>query len=119
MITMFMGLTMSLIYGLASLTLVYFVDGQGEVRSFFINYTTSFKTLISLGLIAGTALIVFRSQSVIPSIIESAFTFEQLAMTNYCFYKRRFISARRSITFAAEFFAVGFIVFTLCQFPLN
>jgi hypothetical protein len=119
MITMFAGLATSLVYGVASFALVYFIDGPAGSKLFFLAYTISFKTLLALGLIVGTALLVFRSQNVIPTIIESAFKQEELDPTHYFFYKSRFISARRSLTFAAEFFAAGFIIFHYSEFRLT
>jgi hypothetical protein len=116
--TVFLGLAISLAYGLLSSALLYFLEGKPEFQLFLAAYTTSFKTLISLGLILGTALVVSQSQNVIPQTIEAAFTDAQLSETNYFFYKRRFISRRRSMTFAAEFIVVGFVIFSYCQFPL-
>jgi hypothetical protein len=117
--TVFLGLAISLAYSLLSSALLYFLEGKSESQLFLAAYNTSFKTLISLGLIIGTALVVFRSQNVIPQTIEAAFTDAQLSKTDYLFYKRRFVSGRRSITFAAEFVVVGFVIFSYCQFPLK
>ena len=117
--TVFLGLIISLAYGLLSATIVYFLDGMSESQRFLAAYNDSFKTLIALGLILGTALVVFRSQNVIPQTIEAAFTNEQLLNTDYLFYKRRFISGKRSMTFAAQFAIAGFIIFYSCQFPLR
>src|SRR5688572_20599698 len=101
--TLFAGLASSLAYGVLGALIVLLWSGQSEAQAFLLAYTTSFKTLVSLGLIVGTALIVFRSQDVIPRTIEAAFTTEQLAATDYEFHRQRFASRRRSATFAAQF----------------
>ncbi len=84
-----------------------------------MTYTTSFKTLFSFGLIFGTAIIVFRSQNVIPETIEAAFDNAHLSKTKYFLYKKRFQSPRRSITFSADFTVVAFVIFSYCEFPLS
>jgi hypothetical protein len=62
---------------------------------------------------------VYRSQHVIPETIEAAFREDQLALGNYLHYKSRFASQRRSLTFAAQFVVVGFVLFSYCQFPMH
>lgn len=117
--TLFFGLTASAVYGLFGMGILFLFRKKTEIPLFLTAYTTSFKTLFAFGLILGTALIVFRSQSVIPHTIESAFTDSQLSKTKYFFYKRRFESVRRSITFAADFIIVAFVIFSYCGFPLD
>jgi hypothetical protein len=117
--TLFFGLGMSVAYGLLGAVVLFKLGGMTEVQAFLTAYTSAFKTLFSFGLILGTALIVFRSQNVIPETIEAAFTNSQLAQTHYALYKTRFQSPRRSITFAAEFTVVAFVVFSYCEFPLH
>jgi hypothetical protein len=120
MILFFLGLGISLVYGLFGLALVSYLDGEGAARLFFVDYSSSFKTIISLGLILGTWLIVFRTQDVISETIEAAFTQDELDATNYFINKERFYSLKRSISFSAEFIVVAFIVFTYCcQFVLS
>src|SRR2546421_51034 len=110
MLLFFSGLFISLVYGLVSSGFLWYLRGKFEAQQFFVAYTGSFKTIISLGLILGTALIVFVSQSVIPKTIEEAFTKAQLWDTDYDYYKRRFESLRISLTFSAEFVVVAFII---------
>lgn len=119
MLRLFFGLAVSLAYGLAGSAFLWYIGGKSEAQLFFAAYTSSFKTIISLGLILGTALIVYRSQNVIPQTIEDAFTKAQLSETDYEYYKRRFASLRISMTFSAEFIVVAFIIFSYCQFPLS
>src|ERR1700680_988269 len=90
--TFFLGLALSAAYGLLASGILFGLGGTSEVQEFLTAYTTSFKTLFSFGLILGTALIVFRSQSVIPQTIEASFTQVQLSQTQYAFYKKRFQS---------------------------
>lgn len=117
--TVFAGLAISLAYGLLSAAFLYFSEGGADWQQFLIAYNNSFKTLLSMGLILGSALVVFLSQGVIPDAIEKAFTEGQLASTDYFIYKNRFTSRRRSMSFAAEFAVAGFIIFYSCQFPLS
>jgi hypothetical protein len=119
MLMLFLGLGLSLTYCIVGSALIFYVDGKSEAQSFFAAYASSFKTIISLGLILGTALIVYRSQNVIPQTIESAFTEAQLADTHYSYYKRRFASPRISVTFSGQMILVAFIIFLCCQFPLS
>jgi hypothetical protein len=120
MILLFLGLGVSLVYGLSGLALVSYLDGKDEAQRFFVAYASSFKTIVSLGLILGTWLIVFRTQDVISETIESAFTPDELDATQYFVNKRKFYSLKRSISFSAEFIVVAFIVFTYCcQFALS
>jgi hypothetical protein len=117
--TLFFGLVASAAYGLVGAGILFLFGEASEVPPFLVAYTTSFKTLFSFGLILGTALVVFRSQLVIPHTIEAAFAEPELSKTKYLFYKKRFESVRRSITFAADFVIVAFIIFSYCEFPLN
>jgi len=117
--TFFLGLGASAVYGLLATGVVFGLGGRSEVQTFLVAYTTSFKTLFSFGLILGTALVVFRSQDVIPETIEAAFTPAQLSRTQYLRYKKRFQSPRRSVSFAAEFIVVAFVIFSYCGFPLS
>ena len=119
MIMLFIGLVVSLIYGLTSAVLLFYLEGATEAQLFFSAYVGSFKTIISLGLILGTAMIVYWSQNVIPQTIETAFTETELSETHYSYYRRRFASPRISITFSAEMIVVAFIIFSYCQFPLS
>jgi len=117
MIMLFIGLAVSLAYGVLGSALLFYLGGKSEAQLFFGAYTNSFKTIISLGLIVGTALIVCRTQNVIPQTIEEAFK-GQLS-DDYYYYKQRFASRRISITFSAEMIVVAFVIFSYCQFPLS
>jgi hypothetical protein len=117
--TLFVGLLISLAYGGLGLLVVYCLEGWPDAARFLAAYVGSFNTVISLGLVTGTALIVYQSQAFIPQIISSAFTAEQLADTEYFKYKRRFESLGDSVTFMAEFAVVAFVVFAYCEFPLS
>lgn len=117
--TLFLGLGISATYGILSGGIVFVTGGMNDAQAFLSAFTISFKVVFSLGLILGTALVVFRSQNVIPETIEAAFNHKQLSETQYNFYKRRFQSPRRSITFAADFIIVAFVIFSCCQFPLS
>jgi len=119
MIILYLGLGLSLAYCLLGTALLFYLGGKSEDQLFFVAYTTSFKTIFSLGLILGTALIAFRSQNVVPDTIEAAFTQTQLSETDYYINKQKFYSLKRSISLSVEFILVGFVIFSYCQFPLS
>jgi hypothetical protein len=116
---LFIGLLISFFYGLLSSALLLYLDSKAEAQSFFVAYASSFMTIIALGLIVGTALIIYRTQDVIPETIEAAFTRQQLSETDYYLYKQRFYSRVRSVTFSGLFVAIGFPIFYFSQFPLS
>ncbi len=113
----FLGLTLSVVYGLLGAALVWSLRGQAEAQVFFLTYTALFKTVLSLGLILGTALVVFYMQDVIPATIEKAFK-GQLT-DDYYYYRRRFSSLRVSLTYSGEMALVAFVIFSYSEFPLS
>jgi hypothetical protein len=115
----FLGFAISLAYGVFGATLIYFMAGRVDAQRFLVLFIGPFNTLVSLGLITGTALVVSSAQSVIPKTIEAAFTTEELASTSYFANRKKFFSVRRTITFASEFIVIGFVIFTICKFPLS
>lgn len=117
MLLFFLGLALSVLYGLGGAAFVWRLGGKSEAQLFFAAYTTSFRTVLSLGLILGTALIVFYRQNVIPATIEKAFK-GQLTQ-DYYYYRRRFSSPRISLTFSGEMILVAFVIFSYSQFPLS
>jgi hypothetical protein len=119
MLILFLGLGISVAYCVSGAGLLYYLDGKTEAQQFFAAYTSQFKTIISLGIILGTALIVGRTQGVIPQAIETAFTESQLAETDYPYYKKRFSRRRVSIHFSAQMVVLAFMIFGYCQFPLS
>jgi hypothetical protein len=113
----FLGLALGVAYGVLGAVLVWYLRGTVEAQLFFAAYTTLFKTVLSLGLILGTALVVFYMQDVIPTTIEKAFK-GQLT-DDYYYYKRRFSSLRVSLTYSGEMVLVAFVIFSYSQFPLS
>lgn len=116
---LFIGFALSFAYGLGGTLLVYAAAEKPDAQNFFIMYVLSFNTLVTLGLIAGTTLIVGQSQHVIPEIIEEAFTSSELLATTYYENKQKFYSLRRTVVFASEFITIGFIILLYCRFPLS
>lgn len=117
MLIFFSGLVISLSYGLFGAALLWYVTGVTEAQAFFSDYVSSFKVIISLGLIVGTGLIVRRMQYYIPQTIEEVFTDKQLSTTDYSYYEKRFSNLRISITFMSEFIVVAWVIFYFCHFP--
>jgi hypothetical protein len=119
MVMLFVGVAISGAYGLLGLVLVSYISGSTDAQLFFAAYTSSFKTILSLGLVLGIAPMVYKYQDAIPETIEAAFTRAQLSETDYFKYKERFFSSFRSITFSAEFIVVAFVIFSYARFPLS
>jgi hypothetical protein len=116
MLMLFAGLMISGLYGLLGLILISSLNGKTEAQHFFTSYTSSFKTILSFGLVLGLAPMVYKYQNAIPQTIEAAFAKEELSLTDYFKYKQRFFSLFRSVTFSAEFFVVAFVIFSYARF---
>ena len=116
---LFLGLGVSAAYGLLGSAFIYYFGGKEEAQLFFSHYTSSFKTMISLGLILGTSLIVYKSQGVIPDTIEHAFSEPQWSKTDYVEYRRRYFKRSHSMSFSAKFTIVAFFIFSNAGFPLS
>jgi hypothetical protein len=113
----FYGFAISFAYGLAATVVVFFTQGSPAYQEFWEAYTTSFNTLISLGLILGSAVVVYRTQDEVPACIQKAFNDSELSATDYFKYRKRYVSRRRSVSFSAEFVVVAFVIFSLAHFP--
>lgn len=117
MYTLFEGMGWSLVYGLSSSLALYTIYGFDGAISFLHTYTTSFNTMISLGLGIGTALVVFRNQNIIPETVEAAFSAEQLKKTQYFELRGIYFSRQRSMIWSSEVALGSFLIFLLCKFP--
>jgi hypothetical protein len=115
---LFTGFALSLVYGLCSATILYFGSGKRLATVFLVQYIESFNILLTLGLVTATALIVRYAQNLIPNTIEATFNDEELRLTEYGEFKKRFFSLRRTIEFAGEFTIISFAIFHFCHFPL-
>jgi hypothetical protein len=115
----FYGLAISVIFGIVGTVLVFYIEGEPDALEFFRAYNSSFKTVISLGLILGTWMVVYDKQKDIPDMIEAVFTKAQLEKTDYEIQKERFWSLQRTINFTAQVVFVAFLIFISCQFPLS
>lgn len=110
------GFGLSLLYGVAALALVWRFDSKQAAQDFFKVYTISFKTIISLGLIIGSALLVKRTQHIVSDTIETALKDE--LTDDYYYYRGRFSSWRVTIRFSGLMVAIAFVIFVLSEFPL-
>jgi hypothetical protein len=117
MYLMFAGFAISFGYGIAASSVLFLTHGLREAQTFLQTYVSSFNTLISLGLILGTALIVGRTQSLIPRTIEDAFEDHELQETRYPHFKALFCDRKKSIIWSAELALASFLIFLLCKFP--
>jgi len=117
--TLFYGLLGSFLYGVMSCAIVWSVEGKCEAQDFAFAYTSQFKTIVSLGMILGTWLLILLHQNDIAQVVEAAFTKDELSETGYFAHKRRFGDSWHTMEFSAEFIAAGFIIFSGCGFPLH
>jgi hypothetical protein len=115
---LFLGFALSLAFGLFSAAIIYAVDGQANAQSFLVLYIGPFNTLVTLGLILGTALIIGSSQTIIPDTIKAAFPNTPLPDA-YTENNEKYISIPRTIIFASELIIISFIIFQFCRFPLS
>ena len=117
---MFAGLGASIAFGGLGCWFIYVSEGTSQSKQFLTAYVTEFNALLALGLIAGSAWLVFRSQKLIPATIEKAFAGDTgLWQSRYGFYRKRFNSRVRSMTIVAAYATVGFAIFSACDFRLS
>ena len=119
MFLFFGGLVISVVYGCVCMTFIWHVEGSSESMAFFKAYTTEFKTIISLGLILGTALVVKYAQHDLPEMIQNIFTAEELEHTDYEVNRESYMNVRKTVEFGAQVTVVAFVIFRYCQFRLS
>lgn len=120
MLIFFSGLAISLVYDIGGFFLVKSLDGETAAVEFFAAYTSSFRTIISLGLILGAAMLVFFVQSDIAAMVESAFWKDQLfTETKYFKYRIHFWRLRKTLIFGAQLGFAAFLIFSFCHFKLS
>src|SRR3954466_1692064 len=88
---LFIGFAGSLLYGLFTAVILYTLGGKADAQRYLTLYIGPFNSLVTLGLILATALIVRTSQHLIPDTIESAFAKEDLSEA-YWENRRRYFS---------------------------
>jgi hypothetical protein len=115
----FLGIAISLGYGLLATGAVYAVQGQSEAVQFLRTYVGLFGSLVSFGLAVATALTVARYELLVPLSIEASFGKDDLSATDYSQRRDRYRSKIRSIVFATEFGVLGFVLSSLSRFPLR
>ena len=116
---LFWGFGLALGYGAATSSAVWFCDKGVAFQRYLDAFFVSFNCLISGGLIIGTALFVLFSQQDVPTFLEDTFDEQSLRETDYYQQKAKYLSLRRSMTFATDFVVVGFLIFYFCKFPLR
>lgn len=115
---LFWCLAASLIYGLLGAGLVWLHDGYLISKGFLLAFVKSFNILVCLGIILSTAWILLTSQRTIPDIIADAFEAPELP-AEYYEYRRRYLHPGRSLVFASAHIIGAWIIYSLCQFPMN
>lgn len=113
---LFLGFHFGLLYGLTGVLLLVIIDGPEVGTNFFFAYTTTYKTIVSLGVVSGTAIIVYYSQRVIPRTVTRAFRGVPLPKQ---YYEKKKIYLKRSLRLPALFMVISFAIFSYCRFDLH
>jgi len=114
---LFLGFFLAVLYGVISSVVVWQIDGVASSVSYLRAFFQNYQYAIIGGLIVSTFILVNRTQSWIPSIIEENFTNEELSETTYSLQKKKYLSVARSISFSTTFITVGFCLFYVSGFP--
>jgi hypothetical protein len=114
---LFIGFAASLAYGIGTAAVIYGIEGKANAERYIVDYIGPFNTLVTLGLITATTLIVWSAHNLIPDTIEEAFTKADLTSTEYLKNKQKYYSLRRAVLFASEMIVIGFFIFAFCHFP--
>jgi hypothetical protein len=115
---MFWGFGLALIYGIVT-ALTTFLFDRSEFDAYLKMYFISFNSLVSGGLIIGTAIFVFLTQKTIPEFVERSFEHRDLEDTAFVDWKRNYLSTYMTLRFSTLFAIIGFGIFYLCKFPLK
>lgn len=119
--TVFAGIGVSVLYGIVSFALITYSDGSAAAYDYAVAFIRSYNSLISLGLIIGSTVIVYRSQHLIPETIETAFRDDETELwpNTYLFYLDRYEDRTRSLMIIAVYATFGFVIFSVCRFKIS
>ena len=115
----FVGFGLTLIFGVVVAVITLVIDGDAHFTLFLEAYFGTFNGVLAGSLIISTALLVCKTQSTIPKLIDEIFDKKELKKTDYYEHRRRFFAMGRSLSFSGTFAVVGFWIFTLAKFPLT
>ena len=114
----FYGIALSLFYGIISSAFIWTTEPAEVFQQYHYAFFISFNCVFSgAGLIIAASILVHRTQSYIPNLIEENFDKEILATTDYSFHKERFFASSRSISFSSSFVIIGLGIFYYAKFP--
>ncbi len=116
---LFYGIALGLLYGIISSFIIWSTEPASVFQKFHHAFFISFNCVFSGGLIIAAALLIHRTQSYIPDLIEDNFDGETLTSTTYDFHKERYFSPSRSISFSSSFVIIGFGIYYHAQFPFS
>ena len=116
---LFVGVAIAVTYGALTGLLIWKLSGEAAFAEYLRVFFQAYNGAIVGGLIFSTAILIYRSQRWIPNLIESNFSQEELAATEYPEQKRRFLSAARSAGFATTFVVISFGLFAFAKFPFS
>ena len=119
--TVFLGIGISVLYGIVSFALIIHPDGAAAAYDFAVAFIRSYNSLISFGLIIGSTLIVYRSQNLIPETIKTTLPEDETERRpdDYLFYLSRYQSRIRSMMIIAVYATFGFLIFSACRFKIS
>ncbi|WP_269586168.1 hypothetical protein [Roseibium sp. Sym1] len=115
----FYGFGVSVLFGCTTALILWPIVGATSANAYANAFFSSFNFAISGGLVFSAAILIYNSQNWIPNLIDNTFSEKLLLETEYGEYKRRFLSASRSASFATIFIAIGFFIFKFAKFPFD
>jgi hypothetical protein len=115
----FWGFFLTALYGVLTSAALWFLAPAADFMAYHRAFFIAFNCAVAGGLVATTAILVLRTQTYIPEIIERAFSERELAPTGYYVNRGRFYSLRRSLTFSSSFAVAAFAIFYLARFPFR
>ncbi len=115
----FWGFFLAALYGALTSAVLWVLAPAAEFMDYHRAFFITFNCAVAGGLVMTTAILVLRTQTYIPGIIERAFTERELTKTDYYANRERFFSLRRSLTFSSSFAIAAFAIFYLARFPFR
>lgn len=115
----FYGFGLSVAYGVITAAVLWIVHDQASANAYAKAFFSSFHCAIAGGFVVSAAILMFKSQSWVPTLLDETFDSEALSETDYLEHRRRFFASSRSASFATIFVAIAFLIFVFAGFPFD
>lgn len=117
--TIFFGFLLSALYGCLGAVAAWYFGCTPDLTQFAEAYFKTFNSAVSGGFVFATALLVYRTQSYIPDIIERTFTSRELSQTGYFQQRRKLFNAWKTAILSTGFAVAAMFIFYSAGFPLD